>query len=149
MTDEVRALADLQLSVDALVGRFDTLTKEVRSQRAWTRNRFLGVGAGFLLLIAALVLGSVGLTYSVKEARCNRAYNNASAQRSAVLSPATLDLNIRMGKLVETIRPPAGTSPADSQAAFNSALTAYFSSFDKYVADYGSNPLPIAPKYAC
>lgn len=149
MTDETRALLDVKDSVDALAAQFDALTKEVRAQRTWTRHRLWGLGVVVVALIIALTLGGVGLTYSVKEARCNRAFNDATAQRTSVLSPATVELNVANGELIKTVKPSVGESQAEQLSAFNDALAKYYTALDKYLNAVVRNPAPLAPKFTC
>lgn len=149
MTEELETLQAVRDSVDTLSGKIGELERTTAERNTKLSHRIWVAIAGVMVLVIAVLLGAVALGYSVKEAHCNRTFNNATAQRTGIISPATLDLNISLGRVVKTLRPPAGQTQAETEAAFNQALTAYYDKFDQYVSDYASNPAPVAPKYAC
>lgn len=150
MTEELETLQAVRDSVDTLSGKIDTLERTTAERNTKLSHRIWVAIAGILVLVIAVLLGAVALGYSVKEAHCNRAYNNASAERTSVVSPANLNLSISMGKVMEAaFRPPAGSTKEQTTAEFNAALATYFDHLDTVLADYGANPLPVAPKYAC
>lgn len=156
---EPEAIEAAQTLADEIAGlRNDVQAATAQFKRASTSDRvaiglvlLLVIGFGWLALSNRSTARAVAQQTVIArtQADCLRTYNNANAARSNVLYQPNIDQQLALADAIRSIPLNGNAQTPAEQAETQRKLLLYLQKTDTYQHLVQTNPLPLAPKYAC